>query len=114
MEIDRVFDGIVRFLDREFYNNMNDIQKGGVKFFVRRMRRAMINNKFSKALDPNSFLGSLLTADENGNVDVEGIYEDARETIREMGKLRVTIPLLDTFTFTEADVDNLYRSIMGG
>ena len=114
MELERVFDGFVRFLDKDFYRNMNDIQKGGVKFFIKRMRRAISDKKFSNLLAPGSLLGALLTVDENGNVDVEGIYEDARETIREMGQLRVTIPLLDTFTFTEADVENLYRCIMGG
>lgn len=114
MEIDRVFEGIVRFLDKEFYQNMNDIQKAGVKFFVRRTKRAMKDNKLPKILDSSTFLGSLLTTSENGLIDIEGIYEDAKETIREMGKIRVTIPFLDTFTFTESDIDCLYNCIIGG
>lgn len=114
MEINRVFEGIVKFLDKEFYKNMNDIQKAGVKFFVRRTKRAMNDNRFPKILDSSTFLGSLLTTSENGHIDVDGIYEDAKETIREMGKVRVTIPFLDTFTFSESDIDCLYNCIIGG
>jgi hypothetical protein len=114
MNLERVFEGVKAFLDKDFYNNMNDMQKAAAKFFVLRVKRAIKNRRFDDMITPNSFLGRLLIADNDGNIDVEGIFEDAREVFREMGKIRVTIPYLDTFTFTESDIENLYRCIMGG
>jgi hypothetical protein len=110
MNFDRVINGIVKYMDKELYNNMNSLQEFGARLAVARI---VGNKNLKDMLINNPYIKTFAIIDEDGNVDVEGLYRDMKSLMQMKGKLEVTIPLFDTFTFNEADVDCLYNCIMG-
>lgn len=58
-------------------------------------------------------LGTLGLIDGNGNVDIDGVREAVAEKMPDEG-IKVTIPILNEVTFYKADIDSMYRYIVGG
>ncbi len=110
MDFERVLNGVARYLDREIYVGMNDWQEVMARIAVSRM----LNNKSLENLRKNSYMRTFAIIDENGNVDVDGLYRDLKTYISNKGKIEVEIPIFGKFIFKESDVDNLYNCIIGG
>ena len=111
MQYERVVDGIHRYLDREVFKNMNDLQEMLARIAVSRITS---NAGLKEQLISNPFIRTFAIIDSEGDVDVEGLISDIREQIRAKGKLEVSIPLFGKFTFREGDVDILHRTILEG
>lgn len=112
MEFNRVVNGIARYLEKEVYRNMNGLQEFTVRLFAARM---LNNSNLESWLMKNPYVRALITADENGNIDVDGLYRDMKAIMQTKGRLEIdNVPLLGKLTFTESDVDCLYNCIMGG
>lgn len=111
MNFDRVLNGIMKYLDREILANMNDWQEMLARIAVSRVIGN--GNNLKDMLCQNAFVRTFAIVDENGNVDVDGIYRDIKEQIRAKGKIEFTLPMFGTFRFTEADIDRLYSTIKG-
>lgn len=109
MEFEKVIDGILRYLDAEIYKGMNDWQQLMARIAVSRM----IGNTESlkNAVVNNSYLRTFAVVDSKGMVDVDGLVKDLKEQLRTMEKVSISIPLMGTFTFTEADIDKLHSMI---
>lgn len=111
MNFDRVVNGIMKYMDREIFANMNDWQEMLARIAVARL---LGNTEQLKAsIMSNPFVRTFAIVDENGNVDVDGLHRDIKEQVRAKGKLEFTIPMFGTFRFTEADIDRLYSTIKG-
>lgn len=110
MEFERVLNGILKYMEREVYSRMNGWQEVAARIAVARMMRN--SDKFKKALCENTFIRSFAISDENGIIDVNGLYSDLKEQIANKGKIEVNLPLFGTFKFSPSDVDNLYSTIM--
>ena len=112
MEFEKVIDGILRYLEAEIYKGMNDWQKIMARVAVSRM----IGNTeaLKNAIVNNAYLRTFAVVDSNGMVDVDGLAKDLKEQLRAMQKVSITVPLMGTFTFTEADVDKLYVILKEG
>lgn len=111
MEFERVLNGILKYMDREVYTGMNDWQEMAARIAVSRMMRNSEN--FKTSLCNNTFVRTFAIIDENGNVDVDGLYSDLKEQVTNKGKIEITLPLFGTFRFTVSDVDKLYSAITG-
>ena len=111
MNFDRVVNGIMKYMDREIFANMNDWQEMLARIAVARLLGNTEQLKVS--IMSNPFVRTFAIIDENGNVDVDGLHRDIRERVRAKGKLEFTIPMFGTFRFTEADIDRLYSTIKG-
>lgn len=111
MNFDRVVNGIMKYMDREIFANMNDWQEMLARIAVARLLGNTEQLKVS--IMSNPFVRTFAIIDENGNVDVDGLHRDIREQVRAKGKLEFTIPMFGTFRFTEADIDRLYSTIKG-
>lgn len=110
VDFDRVVNGIVKYLDREIYSGMNDWQKIIARMAVSRF----IGNKdqIKAALASNPFVRTFAIMDENGMVDVEGLTDDLKNQIADIGKLEIEIPMFGKFKFTEDDVEKLKSMIL--
>lgn len=113
MNIDRVLSGFKKFLDHGFYTNMTSWQKFGAIFAIE-MLSTTATNKIECFVNNNAFLKMILSTENEGEIDIERAYQCAKKSIQQVGKIEVTVPLYDTFTFTEADIDCLYNCIVGG
>jgi hypothetical protein len=111
MNVDRVLNGIVKYMDREILSSMNDWQE----FLARLgMARLLGNKKLESMLLDNPYVKTFAIIDENGNVDVDGLHRDFKTLIQSKGKIEVALPMFGTYTFNESDVDKLFDCIRGG
>ncbi|MBQ5825155.1 MAG: hypothetical protein IIW48_10175 [Clostridia bacterium] len=110
MNLERVLNGIARYLDREIYAGMNNWQEVIARIAVSRM----LNNKSLENMLNNPYMRTFAIIDTEGNVDVDGLYRDLRTYISNKGKIEIELPIFGKFTFTESDVDSLYNCIIGG
>lgn len=109
MEFERVLNGILKYMDKEVYSRMNGWQEVAARIAVARVMRNSENLK--KSLCENPFLRSFAISDENGTIDVDGLYADLKEQVVSKGKIEITVPLFGTFKFSPSDIDNLYSTI---
>lgn len=111
MNFDRVLNGIMKYLDKEVFSNMNDWQEMLARIAVSRL---IGNSEQLKAtIIHNPFVRTFAIVDENENVDIDGLYKDIKEQIKAKGKLEFALPMFGTFRFTETDIDKLYNTIKG-
>lgn len=110
MKLDRVMNGVARYLDKEVYAGMNDWQEILARIAVSRV----LDNKNIENLINNPYIKTFAIADAEGNIDVDGLYRDLKRLIQAKGKVEITLPMFGKFTFTESDVDCLYSCIVGG
>lgn len=110
VEFERVIDGIARYLDKEIYSGMNDIQEVVARVAVGRI----LGNKdgVKIMLAENPIVKSLMIIDDNGMVDIEKILADLKAEISKKGSISIQIPWFGKMKFVPEDVDKLYNEIM--
>lgn len=109
MPFEKVVDGIIRYLDREIFANMNNWQELIARIVVGRISENA--DAVKEYLTKNGFVRTLNVVDRDGNVDVEAILRDIKREIERKGVLQVEVPLVGKLTFTPADVDVLRDDI---
>ena len=109
---DQVLDGLARYLNKNFYANLNDWQEIVARLAIGRI----IGNPeaLKQSLQANPFVRTFAIFDSEGNVDLEPIMRDLRKEIERKGKMTVEIPMFGKISFTGEDVTELYREITGG
>ena len=111
MNFDRVLNGILKYMDREIFSSMNDWQEMLARIALSRLLGN--SEQLKSTIMNNAFVKTFAIVDENGNIDIDGLYRDLKEQIRAKGKLEFTLPMFGTYRFTESDVDRLYSCIKG-
>lgn len=112
MEFDRVFNGLIRYINKEMFPGFNDVQDVVGRIALRRVIEK--KQAIKDVLTGNGLLKTFAIIDDRGEVDIEGLLKDLRAEICERQKLQIKIPMFGTFTFVEGDVDVLRRYIMEG
>lgn len=110
MNFEKVLNGILKYMDKEIYAEMNDWQEMAARIAVSRLLRN--SDKLKSALCDNAFIRTFAIADEDGNIDVDGLYSDIQEQFKNKTKISIVLPLFGTFKFTADDLDKLYSTIM--
>lgn len=110
-KLETVIDGIAKYIDREIYTGMNDIQELMARVVVGRM----IDNTeaIKEALVSNGIIRTFGIIDSEGMVDVDSLARDVKKEIERKGKLVITLPMFGKMTFMPEDVDAIYRCIKG-
>ena len=110
MNFEKVIRGIVKYINAEMYQNMNEWQE----FIARLAVARMVNNpqNLKDSLTNNMFIKTFAIFDEAGNVDVDGLLRDLKHVIENKGKVSFEIPMFGKFTFETTDVDKLHHYIM--
>lgn len=106
----KVINGIAGYVDDEIVSKMNGSWKawvvGGAAGIV-----AARADRLMAALSDNQMIKALGLMDGE-NVDVEAIYAEMLKQARK-GSATIDVPLVGPVTFGVADVESLYRHIMG-
>ena len=112
MNLDRVFNGIIKYLDREIFPHMNDWQEMLARIAVSRVTADPA--KLKSTLMANPFVRTFAIIDGEGNVDIEHLLNDVKCQIEKKGKLELTIPMFGKFNFIPDDIDKLHYYITEG
>ena len=112
VSFETVFNGIVKFLDRQAYTNFTDWQKLLARLAMSRVIGS--RDGIKEMLMNNTFVKTMSIMDDDGMVDIEHILDEIKTHLSEMGKMEVEIPLFGKFKFVPGDVDKLRGIILGG
>lgn len=107
---DQVLDGLSRYLNKNFYANLNDWQEIVARLAVGRI---LGNENLKQNLMANPYVRTFAIFDSEGNVDLEPIMRDLRKEIERKGKMTVEIPMFGKISFTGEDISEIYREITG-
>ena len=112
IEFGRVMDGIARYIDKEIYSGMNDVQEVVARIAIGRV----LGNKdgVKNMLSSNPIIKSLVIIDDDGMVDIEKILAELKAEISKKGSVSIQIPWFGKMTFKPEDVEKLHREILGG
>lgn len=112
VSFEKVIDGLMRYLNKNLYANMNDWQEILARLAVGRI----IGNpeELKKSLMGNGIVRTFAIMDSEGNVDLEPIMRDLKKEIERKGKLGIEIPMFGKLSFVASDIDEIYREITGG
>ena len=112
VSFEKVIDGLMRYLNKNLYANMNDWQEILARLAVGRI----IGNpeELKKSLMGNGIVRTFAIMDSEGNVDLEPIMRDLKKEIERKGKLAIEIPMFGKLSFVASDIDEIYREITGG
>lgn len=106
----KVINGLVGYVDEEIVAKMNGSWKawvvGGAAGLV-----AARADRLMAALSDNQMIRALGLMDGE-NVDIEAIYAEMLKQAKR-GSATIDVPLVGPVTFGVADVESLYRHIMG-
>ena len=107
----RVISGAVNYIDSEIIAQMNGSLKGWGLGIVTGLMAKRAEQLFAE-LRQNPLLASLGII-EGEMVDIEAIYAEALR-MAQKGSATVNLPMVGAVTFRAADVESLYRHMMGG
>lgn len=108
---EKVIEGISKYIDKEIYAGMNDVQELVARIFVGRIIDNMEGVK--KTLIDNGFIRTFGIIDGEGMVDVDALAKDIRREVERKGKLVVSIPMFGKLTFVPTDIDAILNTIKG-
>jgi hypothetical protein len=112
VEFEKVIDGLNRYIDREIYKNLNDLQEMLARLTIGRINQNADGIK--RYLMTNGFFKTLCLVDSDGMVDIDSLLQDLRTEIERKGSITVEVPLIGKITFKANDVDILRNEIAGG
>ena len=112
VSFNQVLDGLTRYLNNNFYSNLNDWQEIIARLAVARI----IGNSetLKQNLMANGIVRTFAVMDSEGNVDLEPIMRDLKKEIERKGKITFEIPMFGKISFVASDMDEIYREITGG
>lgn len=100
VSVEQVQNGIREFVDKEIGSKAVGFKKFGVYFMLPSINKMVAENiPKLKAIIPDAF-------DENGNVEIDVIYNNAKEAVKKSGQFE-----LMGILFNESDIDKLYYYI---
>lgn len=110
MHIDKVIDGVARYINGEIYSNLNDWQEVVARMAVGRVleNKAAVKQKIVE----NPYLMSFVLIDSNGDMDVDKFLDDLKTAISQRGVVQLELPLFGNMKFVPDDVDCLRGYIM--
>lgn len=111
VKFETVVDGINKYLDREIYKNLNDLQE-----FVARLAVGRINQNaeaIKMALMNNGFAKTMCLVDSEGMVEIDALLHEVRKEVERKGHIQVDVPMIGKITFTPSDVDVMREHIYG-
>ena len=111
VKFENIIEGINRYLDKEIYINLNDLQELTARFVLGRINQN--TEMIKKAFMDNGFIKTFDLIDSDGMVDIDLIMREIKKEIEQKGKLQVEVPLIGKLTFIPADVDVLKNYITG-
>lgn len=110
MELEKILRGIMSYIDTNILPGMNDVQQFGYLSMCEVLKEDI--SPVKTLLEKNIFARVLLSADKEGNVNIDRVATAARKAIEKKGKISFKIPGFGSFTLNVTDVDDILRTVM--
>ena len=111
-EFNEVLHGILRYIDKEVYSGMNDLQEIAARVVIGRI--AGNEEALKQSILNNGFIKTFGIIDADGKIELDDLLIDIKKEIAKKEKLTVDLSMFGKFTFKPSDVDVLYNTITGG
>lgn len=111
VEFNRVVDGLLRYINKNVYPNLNDFQEVIARIAVARI--AGNPETLKQNIIGNPLFRTFAIVDSAGNVDLESLAKELKREIERKGKVTIEIPMFGKMTFVPTDVDEIYKEITG-
>lgn len=108
--VEQVIEGLSRYIDKNIYKGMNDVQELVARIVVGRAIQR--SESIKDALVGNGFIRTFGIIDGDGMVDVDGIVHDLAKQISNKGSIELSIPMFGKLKFMPEDIDEIHRCIM--
>jgi alpha-L-fucosidase len=109
MKIDKVIDGLIKYIDKHVLPQMTPLQELGyltiseaIRNDVGAIEQLILNNVFTKML---------FSADRNGEVSLERLVSGLRKVIAKKGSLTFNIPMYGNFTLNDSDITEILKNM---
>ena len=102
VNVQQIERGVSNFIENEIAAKAIGVKKFAVYFMITQINKKIADTITS--LSGNAMFAGL--CDENGNIDLDKVYTQAKDAIRRTGQIE-----LAGIAFNEGDVDSLYRYI---
>lgn len=109
---EKVIDGINRYIDREIYPGLNDLQEFAARLVVGRINSSSASLK--EYLMSNGFIMTFGLIDRDGMVDIDQLMHEVRRELERKGSIQVDIPMMGKLTFKPVDADMICEEIKRG
>lgn len=111
VRFETVLDGLNRYIDKEIYGNLNDLQEILARLTIGRINQNA--DTIKNYLMTNGFCRTMCLVDSDGMVDIDRLLQDIKKEIDKKGSIQVEIPLIGKLTFRASDIDILKNEIGG-
>ncbi len=109
---EQIKNGVVKYLENEVVKTIKDKPVMMLTAIATNMMKS--NDKAIDKLLDNPILSALLSG-ENGNYNLDALYDSIMQTMDTYGNLELKLPLIKApFIFNKTDVENLRNYIEGG
>lgn len=111
MHITKVLDGLTKYIDKHIYNELNGLQQVGYLTLAETLKGSP--EILTKFLENNFFFRMLLSADKEGDINVERLTTGLRKVVAKNGKVAFDIPMYGSFTLTNEDITEILSNMSG-
>lgn len=112
MHYTKVLSGLMRYIDSAVLPGMNDVQEFGYLALCETLKDNP--EPVMRLLEKNVFARVLLSADKEGDINMERVANAAKKAIQRKGKIDFSIPGFGKFGLSEEDIDQIIRTVMEG
>lgn len=105
VNVQQIQRGLASYIENEIARQAAGVKKFTVYFMIPQITTKVGNVIVS--LQDNDLTKDMF--DENGNIELDTVYSQAKEAIRKTGQIE-----LAGIVFNESDIDSLYSYISGG
>lgn len=111
VKFENIIEGLNRYLDKEIYINLNDLQEIAARLVVGRINGNI--EAVKKAIMSNGYIKTFGLIDNDGMVDIDSLLMEVKREIERKGKVQFEIPLIGKMTFVPGDVEVIKNYIYG-
>lgn len=108
---ENMVNGIMRYADREIINQLPTIGKWVVGTGIGIVGKKA--NELAHVLENNQMIKVLGIVDEDGKWNAELLKDEMLQNAQKYGKATVEVPVIGKFTFSENDIQKLFKYIKG-
>lgn len=107
----QIMAGIGDYMQKKIMPKLDDLRKLllGTTYGVWAVKANAVLKRAAKI----PMLSALGVIQENGEIDLETVFEAANAQLKAQGKLSIDIPFMGEFVFGEQDLRDLYQAING-
>lgn len=106
---EQVQQGLLQYINEEILNKASGLPKWGIGMMKAKIV-VMLAEKAKAGMDT---LRSIGYASDDGMIDIDRIYSEAKAMVREVGPVTQHFPIIGDISFSESDIDSLRRCIGG-